>query len=36
MGWLDDTNNLITGAGSGLGLALVERFIAEGSNVGVL
>ena len=36
MGWLDDTNILITGAGSGLGLALVERFIAEGANVGVL
>ena len=36
MGWLDDTNVLITGAGSGLGRALVTRFIAEGANVGVL
>jgi len=36
MGWLEGTVALITGGGSGLGLALVERFIAEGAQVGVL
>ena len=36
MGWLDDTTILITGAGSGLGRALVARFIDEGATVGVL
>jgi 2,3-dihydroxy-2,3-dihydrophenylpropionate dehydrogenase len=35
-GWLDDEVALITGGGSGLGLALVERFIEEGARVAVL
>ena len=36
MGWLDNTVSIITGGGSGLGRALVQRFIAEGACVGVL
>lgn len=33
MGWLEDQSVVITGAGSGLGQALVERFVAEGARV---
>ncbi len=36
MGWLNNTVTIITGGGSGLGKALVERFINEGGRVGVL
>lgn len=36
MSWLHGEVVLITGGGSGLGLALVERFLTEGASVGVL
>lgn len=36
MGWLHDQVVLITGGGSGLGLALVDRFLKEGAKVAVL
>ena len=35
-GWLQGEVALITGGGSGLGLALVERFVVEGARIGVL
>jgi NAD(P)-dependent dehydrogenase (short-subunit alcohol dehydrogenase family) len=36
MGWLEGEVVLVTGAGSGLGRAIVERFIDEGAQIGVL
>ena len=36
MGWLAGQVALITGGGSGIGHAIVERFIEEGARVGVL
>jgi NAD(P)-dependent dehydrogenase (short-subunit alcohol dehydrogenase family) len=33
MGWLDGSSVVVTGAGSGLGAALVRRFVAEGAGV---
>jgi NAD(P)-dependent dehydrogenase (short-subunit alcohol dehydrogenase family) len=36
MGWLDGKVALITGGGSGLGRALVTRFIEEGARIAVL
>lgn len=36
MGWLDNKTVLITGGASGIGLAIVERFIKEGAKICVM
>jgi NAD(P)-dependent dehydrogenase (short-subunit alcohol dehydrogenase family) len=36
MGWLEGKTALVTGGGSGIGRAVVERYVEEGAEVGVL
>lgn len=36
MGWLENQVAVVTGGGSGIGLAVVERYLAEGAKVAVL
>ncbi len=36
MGWLDGQVALVTGGGSGIGRAVVERYVEEGARVAVM
>ncbi|MBV1875214.1 MAG: SDR family NAD(P)-dependent oxidoreductase, partial [Cycloclasticus sp.] len=36
MGWLDNKVVLVTGGASGIGLAIVERFVEEGAKLCVM
>lgn len=36
MGWLDGQVALVTGGGSGIGRAVVARFVAEGAKIGIM